>query len=305
MIGVGDLVASFMDEDKENPPQEQKQMVYKEETVMSVDSDGFEIIANRDDAFKADASSSLKNKKQEEKNAEEEEKRRIKEEKKSESERLKQKKEKEKEKRAEEKETKKREREKEMEEKRLKREKETEEREMKRKEREKEMESKRLKREEEKRAREEKKRREQEDRDRIEEEKRKEKERLEALKRKQSEKLLGFFKQKSPKKMQKTSSALDVVASPSKKYVVEKLDEELFNKSKASEVDVVQSWLMTLKKFKAERRMNKENTETTMRHWNARVQVSPKDFDPFRATTTRFKSSRMMVATCKSSMRRK
>ena len=81
---------------------------------------------------------------------------------------------------------------------------------------------------------------------------------MEALKRKQSEKLLGFFKQKSPKKMQKTSSALDVVASPSKKHVVEKLDEELFNKSKALEVDVVQSWLMTLKKFKAERRMKKK-----------------------------------------------
>ena len=288
MIGVGDLVARFMDEDEENHhPQEQKQMVCKEAAVTSVDSDGFEIIANRDDAFEADASSSLKNKKQKEKNAEEEEeKRRIKEEKKSESERLKQKKEKEKEKRAEEKETKKREREKEMEEKRLKREKETEEREKKRKEREKEMEEKRLKREEEKRAREEKKRREQEDKDRIEEEKRKEKERLEALKRKQSEKLLGFFKQKSPKKMQKTSSALDVVASPSKKHVVEKLDEELFNKSKALEVDVVQSWLMTLKKFKAERRMNKENTETTMRHWNARVHVSPKDFDPFRAKSS-------------------
>ena len=57
------------------------------------------------------------------------------------------------------------------------------------------------------------------------------------------------------------ASALDVVASPSKKYVVEKLDEELFNKSKASEVDVVQSWLMTLKKFKAERRMKKKEDD--------------------------------------------
>ena len=80
---MGDLVASFMDEEENHRPREQKQMVHKEEAVMSVDSDGFEIIANRDDAFKADASSSLKNKKQKEKNAEEEEeKRRIKEEKK-------------------------------------------------------------------------------------------------------------------------------------------------------------------------------------------------------------------------------
>ena len=52
MIGVGDLVARFMDEDEENHhPQEQKQMVCKEAAVTSVDSDGFEIIANRDDAF--------------------------------------------------------------------------------------------------------------------------------------------------------------------------------------------------------------------------------------------------------------
>ena len=82
MIGVGDLVASFMDEDENHHPREQKQMVHKEEAVMSVDSDGFEIIANRDDAFEADASSSLKNKKQKEKNAEEEEEKdRMKEEK--------------------------------------------------------------------------------------------------------------------------------------------------------------------------------------------------------------------------------
>ena len=307
MIGVGDLVASFMDDDddegtcedekkKENtpppPPPHSSMKMFpddkremeetkaneeaqrEEHRQISVDSEGFEIA--RGDVEAEATSSGKKKEKTEEQMRKEEKKLELQRQKLLE----KQKKEEEKQKRAEEKEMKRKEKEKEMELKRLKREQEMEEKEMRRKEREKEMEEKRLKREEEKRAREEKKRREQEEKNRIEEEKQKEKERIEALKRKQSEKLLGFFKQKSPKKKQKT---LDAVAAPSMQ-IVQKLDEELFNKSKVSDVDVLQTWRKTLETYKAGKGAKKGKT-TMRRHWNARVQ-NAKDFDPFRAKSS-------------------
>ena len=100
-----------------------------------------------------------------------------------------------------------------------------------------------------------------------------EKERREALKRKQSEKLLGFFKQKSPKKKLKASSLVDMSSSPSKE-IVKMLDEELFNKSKTLDVDVVQNWKRTLEKFKSARGNRRQTYDTGTLVCTCRVKIS-------------------------------
>ena len=303
MMGVGDIVIASLAEDekeKENtpPPLPEKTTIpmatltiptnakenEEQERAVSVDSDGFEI-AGKEGGGMGATSTEAKAKRTREKMEEQ----RVREQKKLDAQRQrmleKQKKEEEKKKRMEEKEMRRKEREKELEEKRMKREEEKREKEEKKRREQEEKnrieEEKRMKREEEKREKEEKKRREQEEKNRIEEQKRMEKERREALKRKQSEKLLGFFKQKSPKKKLKASSLVDVSSSPSKE-IVKMLDEELFNKSKALDVDVVQNWKRTLEKFKSAR--GKQTTK--IRHWNARVHMSRKDFDPFRAKSS-------------------